>query len=605
MNELHQTTYEWRNLPWRKLERSVYKLQKRIYRASQRGDIKTVHKLQRLMVNSWSAKCLAVRRVTQDNQGKKTAGVDGEKSLSPEARLELVGQLQLTDKALPVRRVWIPKPGKAETRPLGIPTIYDRALQALVKLALEPEWEAKFEPNSYGFRPGRSCHDAIEAIHVSIAQKPKYVLDADIAQCFDRINHQVLLNKLQTFPKLRRQIKAWLKAGIMEKGELFPSREGTPQGGTISPLLANIALHGMENLVKDFAESLKLFYPNGSPLSKERKRRSLHLIRYADDLVCIHEDLEVILQCQEIIAQWLGNLGLSLKPSKTRLVHTLLAYQGNDPGFDFLGFNIRQYPVGKYHSRRGYKTLTKPSKKNQRVHYQRLKEVIDQHKTATQADLIAVLNPIIKGWSNYYSSAASKRVFTRLDDLVYKKISGWAKHRHPNKSWQWISRKYWRTIGNNHWCFATYKYSDNPLKLFDHADTKIVRHTKVKGVASPMDGNLIYWSSRLGKHPQMPESKALILKRQKGKCNWCGLYFREGDKLELDHILPKIMGGKNRFNNFQLLHKHCHHNKTRVDNQTLINTKGTHDRSCLIEEPDEVKVSRPVLKTSRVGDCPA
>ena len=603
MNELNQTTYEWQNIPWRKLERSVYKLQKRIYRASSRGDILTVHKLQRLMVNSRSAKCLAVRKVTQDNQGKKTAGVDGVKSLSPEARQFLVSQLQLGHKAKPVRRVWIPKPGKTEKRGLGIPTIFDRALQTLVKLALEPQWEALFEPNSYGFRPGRSCQDAIEAIHIGISQKPKYVLDADIAQCFDKINHQVLLDKLQTFPKFRRQIKAWLKAGIMDNGEFFSSKAGTPQGGAISPLLANIALHGMEKLVKDFASGLKLLYPNGRYLSLERKRRSLHLIRYADDFVCIHEDLEVVLKCQEIIAEWLEKLGLSLKPSKTRLTHTLKSHQGSSPGFDFLGFNIRQYPVGKYHSRRGYKTLIKPSEKSQKVHYQRLGQIIDKRKAGSQGDLIAALNPIIKGWSNYFSSVCSKKIFNRLDELLYKKLSRWAKRRHHNKSWQWIARKYWRTIGNNHWCFAS-NDSDNPFKLVNHADTKIVRHIKVKGVASPLDGNLIYWSSRMGKHPEMPRSKAFLLRRQKGKCNRCGLYFREGDRLELDHILPKSNGGTNRRDNLQLLHKHCHHNKTRNDIQNLVTNTGTYDKSCFTEERSEGKLSRSVLQTSRMGDCP-
>jgi RNA-directed DNA polymerase len=382
-----------------------------------------------------------------------------------------------------------------------------------------------------------------------------------------------------------------------------PSKAGTPQGGTLSPLLANIALHGLENRVKDFAEGLKSFYPNGSPRSKGRKRRSLHLIRYADDFVCIHEDVEVVLACQGIISEWLGNLGLSLKPSKTRLVHTLEPHQGLPPGFDFLGFNVRQYPVGKYHSRQGYKTLIKPSQKSQKVHYQRLKETIDQHKAATQAELIAVLNPIIKGWSNYFSSACSKKVFNRLDNLVYQKLTCWAKHRHPNKSWKWISRKYWRTIGNNNWCFATHNQSNNPLKLANHADTKIVRHTKVTGCASPMDGNLIYWSSRMGKHPQMPRCKAFLLKRQKGKCNRCELYFREGDRLELDHILPQSKGGTNRRDNLQLLHQHCHHEKTR-DDKTLVKV-GTHDKGCITEERSELKGSCSVLKTSRMGDCPA
>ena len=354
------------------------------------------------------------------------AGVDGVQSLSPEARLHLVSQLRLGHKASPVRRVWISKASQGESRPLGIPTLHDRALQALVKLALEPQWEALFEPNSYGFRPGRSCHDAIEAIHVSISQKPQYVLDADIERCFDSIDHQVLLDKLQTFPKLRRQIKAWLKAGILEHGELIPSRTGIPQGGVLSPLLANIALHGLESLVKDFAEGLRLYYPCGRSYSKERKRRSLHFIRYADDFVCLHEYLSVVLKCQELIADWLSHLGLSLQKRKTLIVHTLESYLGSPPGFDFLGFHVRQYRVGKTHSRRGYKTLIKPSKDSQKIHYQKLKQTIDQHMTATQAQLIAALNPIIKGWSNYFSSVCSKDVYSRLDDLVYKKISRWA-----------------------------------------------------------------------------------------------------------------------------------------------------------------------------------
>jgi RNA-directed DNA polymerase len=237
----------WIMIDWKVVEKRVYKLQKRIYQASSRGDVKAVRRLQKTLIKSWSARVLAVRRVSQDNQGKKTAGVDGVKSLTPKKRLTMVEKLKLGTKVKPTRRVWIPKPGKDEKRPLGIPTMYDRALQALVKQALEPEWEAKFEPNSYGFRPGRSCHDAIEAIFNSIRLKEKYVLDADISKCFDKINHEKLLEKLNTFPTLRKQIRAWLKAGYMDGKELFPSNEGTPQGGVISPLLANIALHGMEN----------------------------------------------------------------------------------------------------------------------------------------------------------------------------------------------------------------------------------------------------------------------------------------------------------------------------------------------------------------------
>ena len=288
--------------PGRKSRGCLAKLQARIYRASSRGDVNTVHRLQRLLMKSWSGKCLAVRRVTQDNQGKKTAGIDGWKSLTPKLRLTLVNSLgEHRGKSAAVRRVWIPKPGTKEKRPLGIPTIYDRAHQELVKLALEPEWEARFEPNSSGFRPGRSPHDAIEQIFICINQQPKWVLDADIAKCFDRINHNALLDKLGTTPTIRRHIKGWLKAGAIdwtsfaERKGFNPTKMGTPQGGVISPLLANIALHGMEEVVKTA-------FPTKDIKEKGKYMGCIndaHLIRYADDFVVLHENLDVVLKCQK------------------------------------------------------------------------------------------------------------------------------------------------------------------------------------------------------------------------------------------------------------------------------------------------------------------
>lgn len=236
--------YGWSTIPWKNFQRNVFKLQKRIYRASSQDDVRTVRKLQRLLMNSWSARLLAVRKVTQDNQGKKTAGIDGVKSLTPNQRLSMALTLKIGQKVKPVRRTWIDKPGTMEKRPLGIPVMADRALQSLVKSALEPEWEARFEPNTFGFRPGRSCRDAIEAIFITIGQKAKYVLDADIAKCFDKINHSALLDKINTSPTLYRQIKGWLKAGVMDGNKLFPTEEGTIQGSPLSPLLANIALYG-------------------------------------------------------------------------------------------------------------------------------------------------------------------------------------------------------------------------------------------------------------------------------------------------------------------------------------------------------------------------
>jgi len=551
-------TVEWNQINWRKLEKAVLKLQERIYRASLRGDLKVVRKLQKTLMKSWSARALSVRKVTQDNTGKNTAGVDGVKSLTPVARIKLASELKLSGKSRATRRVWIPKPGSDEKRPLGIPTINDRALQALVKQALEPEWEARFEPSSYGFRPGRSCHDAIGAIFIVINQMPKFVLDADIAKCFDKINHEQLLKKLNTFPTMRRQIKAWLKSGVMDGEELFATSEGTPQGGVISPLLANIALHGMEERIMQYAETWKGH--------KRANRNSLSLIRYADDFVILHKDIAVVQRCREIISEWLNDMGLELKPSKTRLAHTLHNYEDEKPGFDFLGFNVRQYEVGKYQSKQGFKTLITPSKKSQKVHYDRISEIVDRHKAAPQEALISRLNPIIRGWSNYFSTVVSKETFSEQDALLYSKLRAWAKHRHPTgKNGHEITSKYWQTDGDRNWVFATKESGKIASRLLIHADTPIVRHVKVKGESSPYDGNLVYWSSRMGRNPQMPKRVSTLLKAQKGKCTHCERHFRESDVLEVDHIIPKSLGGKDEYKNLQLLHRHCHDVKTTKD----------------------------------------
>ena len=561
---------EWKEIPWKKLEKRIYKLQKRIYKASSRGDVKAVRRLQKTLMRSWAAKCLAVRRVSQDNQGKKTAGIDGVKSLTPVQRLKLVNKLKLSQKkAKPTRRVWIPKPGTEEKRPLGIPTMDDRAKQALAKLALEPEWEARFEPNSYGFRPGRSCQDAVEAIYTAINKKAKYVLDADIAKCFDRINHEALLEKVNTFPTLRRQIKAWLKSGVMDGKELFPTNEGTPQGGVISPLLANIALHGLESRIKQFAESL--------PGNKRENRWSLSLIRYADDFVVLHKDLNIVLRCQQIINDWLKCMGLELKPSKTRISHTLNKHEGN-VGFDFLGYTIRQFKVGNYRVDNdtqgrplGFTTIIKPSNKSTLRHLEEVGRIIDSHKNAPQEALISRLNPVIRGWSNYYSTAVSKTTFSKLGYLTYQKLRAWALRRCTNSNKHEIANKYWRTVGNDNWCFSAHE----GMKLAKHCDTPIVRHIKVIGENSPYDGNWVYWSTRMGKHPEITKRMASLLKKQKGRCTHCGLFFRVDDLIEIDHIQPKTKGGKDKWDNLQALHRHCHDEKTAIDSQSGTNPAET------------------------------
>ncbi|WP_013322552.1 group II intron reverse transcriptase/maturase [Gloeothece verrucosa] len=559
---------QWNQIPWKQVERRVYKLQKRIFQAASRGDVRTVRRLQKTLLRSWSAKTLAVRKVTQDNQGKKTAGIDGIKSLSPSKRLELVKKLRLTNKAKATRRVWIPKAKRNEKRPLGIPCMSDRALQALVKIALEPEWEAYFETNSYGFRPGRGCHDAIEAIYLHLRGKAKYVLDADITKCFDKINHEKLLQKLNTFPTMRRQIRAWLKAGVMDEGKLFPTEEGTPQGGVVSPLLANIALHGMEEIIKSFAENPKELKREFSVNNKRDRRKSIALIRYADDFVLIHESLAVVEKGKEIIETWLSELGLTLKPEKTRITHTLEKYQGN-VGFNFLGFNIRHHKCGQHRDMKstngkhlGYTLTIKPQKEKVLEHYKKLRDIIDTYKAAPQTSLIAKLNPVIRGWSNYYSTVVSSEEKSFLDYLLFKKLSSWAKSRHPKQGVKEIMEKYWHNKKVGKWNFCTLKNGKPEFQLLKHSEIHHKKHKKVEGNASPYNGKLIYWSIRKGENPLMPKRITKLLKEQKGKCNHCGLFFSEGDKLEVDHIIPKSSGGRDEYENLQLLHRHCHDEKS-------------------------------------------
>ncbi|MDJ0746842.1 MAG: group II intron reverse transcriptase/maturase [Xenococcaceae cyanobacterium MO_167.B27] len=578
---------EWNTINWRKIQKAVFKMQKRIYRAYASGDEKKGRRLQKTLINSYYNRLLAVKKVTQDNPplsplvGGMKGGVDKVKSLTPKQRLQLAKDLTLGDKSQPIRRVWIPKPPsvphplnspcKGErsvspfrrdierwgdergVRPLGIPVMRDRAVQALAKAALEPEWEAKFESNSYGFRPGRSAHDAIEAIFNQVKQKSKYVLDADISKCFDRINHQKLLTKLNTFPKLRKQIRAWLKADICDftKHERTPNQQGTSQGGVISPLLSNIALHGMETRIKQV--------------------KGASLVRYADDFVIFHENLEVLKQCQKIICEWLTQFDLELKPSKTKLVHTLNELNGNKPGFDFLGFNIRQYKVGKHQSSKnqhgkilGFKTIIKPSDDSVKKHYNKLSETIKRFNAAPQTKLIKELNPIIRGWCNYFKTVCSKETFSKVSSLTYLRLRTWADRRHPNKGKNWVSDKYWKTVGNDNWVFAT-QYKGNDHKLIKHTQTAIIRHVKVKGSSSPFDGDTLYWGKRMSKHPELKTQVTKLLNKQDGKCNWCNLPFSEGDIIETDHITPRGAGGNSKKDNLQLLHRHCHDIKTKSD----------------------------------------
>jgi RNA-directed DNA polymerase len=497
---------DWHQLDWEQVEGEVRRLRQRIFTATQDGDLKRVRSLQKLMLRSRANALLSVRRVTETNAGRKTAGIDGKIVITGPGKAALAERVRClgsTVTARPVKRVYIPKVD-GRKRPLGIPVIFDRANQARVKNALEPEWEARFEPKSYGFRPGRGCHDAIEAIfHVARGPNPsrKWCLDADLAAAFDRIDHDHLVAKLGTFPA-REQVRAWLKAGVIEAGRFAPTEEGTPQGGVISPVLLNVALHGMEAAAgvryrlkgKQAGESMP-----GSPV----------LIRYADDLLALCHSQEQAEQVKARLAEWLAPRGLTFNENKTRVVHL-------DDGFDFLGVTVR---------RLSGKLLIRPSKAALRRHRRRLRAGVRSLRGANAATLLRRLVPIIRGWTNYYRTVVSSEMFSALDRYLWKLTYKWAKHSHPRKPKRWIVNRYfgrWNRSRQDRWVFGD---RDSGAYLVKHAWTKIVRHHMVKAGASPDNPALAdYWAARHRKAPPPPldDLSLRMLRGQRGRCPLCG-----------------------------------------------------------------------------------
>jgi RNA-directed DNA polymerase len=389
---------DWNAIDWRKVHKSVSNLRRRIFRASKEGDHRKVRSLQKLVLRSYANALLSVRRVTQINAGRNTPGVDMLVVKTPKARSELVDQMRSYQpwKASPARRVYIPKANGKKMRPLGIPTVTDRVMQAIVKNALEPYWEARFEPASYGFRPGRSCHDAIAKIF-NIARpnkRKKWVLDADIEGAFDSISHERVLEAIGPFPA-RELIRRWLKAGYMEMGTLHQSEAGVPQGGIISPLLMNIALDGME-------QALGVRYDRRGQIKGSRA-----LVRYADDWVVFCESEQDAQAARLQAKEWLRKRGLCLSEEKTRVVHLT-------EGFDFLGFNIRHYQAPKT-ARSGYKLLIKPSKESVSNFKERVRLEWMNLKGHNVMAILKRLNPIVRGWANYFRIGVSKHTFETLD----------------------------------------------------------------------------------------------------------------------------------------------------------------------------------------------
>jgi RNA-directed DNA polymerase len=371
----------------------------------------------------------------------------------------------------------------------------------------------------------------------------------------------------------------------MEEGTFTPTTEGAPQGGVLSPLLANVALHGMEAmLVRAFKAK------EGIPT----------LVRYADDLVVLHPTKAGVEKARHLLEDWLKEVGLELKPSKTRLTHTL----EGAAGFDFLGFHVRQYPVGRTHSGKdvhgnplGFKTLIMPSKEAVEGHLADLGRIVHEHQAAAQVALIEALNPVIQGWTNYHRTQVAKHTFSTCDSRLYSMLSHWAQFRHPNKRRNWITGKYWGINRGEGWQFMTQEGS----VLKQHKSTSIRRHVKVKGAASPYDGNLLYWAQRLKDHPLTNSRTGYLLRLQHGRCALCGLFFKDGELLETDHIIPRHLGGDDRLMNLQLLHRHCHDQKTAKLDAVMAQAmnQGINDNDSLTEEPCEAKVSRTVLERGR------
>ncbi len=554
---------DWHSIDWASCEDHVRRLRRRIFKATQEGDLKKVRNLQKLMLRSHSNTLISVKRVTQQSAGRKTAGIDGETALTPKERGHLTARVQRFEhpwKARPVKRVFIPK-ANGKKRPLGIPVIIDRVLQARVKNALEPEWEARFEPRSYGFRPGRGCHDAIEAIYNTLGAKGAsrlWVLDADLAAAFDRINHAQLLEALGLFPG-QAMIRAWLRAGVVEEGRLRRTDEGTPQGGVISPLLLNVALHGMEA-----AAGSRYRYAGPDNRGTYTARDAPVLVRYADDFVAMCHSEEEAHRIKTELAKWLEPRGLRFNEEKTRVVHVT-------QGFDFLGFEVRRF---------GNKLLIRPSKDAVKRVRGILKAEVKALYGANAGGVLRKLTPIIRGWAAYYRTVVSSRVFADLDNYMWVLTYKWAKHAHPLKSKDWIVKRYFGRFDKtrrDRWVFGD-RASGAYLVKFSW--TKIVRHTLIKGAASLDDPSLIeYWENRRRRKtpPPMDKTSLSLAYRQRGLCPLCRQALIAGAEYEPDnprewidwfaaskkmlnkhHFEYRRDGGSDERKNLRLVHAECH-----------------------------------------------
>jgi RNA-directed DNA polymerase len=500
----------WKDINWSLADKRILRYQTRIYKAAKEGNISKVKCLQKRLLKSPDAKLIAVRRVTTLNKGKTTAGVDGQIYVTDIEKIKLVKRLRLDGKALPIRRTFIPKPGKSEKRPLGIPTVGDRAKQALCKLALEPEWEARFESNSYGSRPGRNCQDAMEAIFSSLRNHSKeegyhkYVLDADISKCFDQIDHTYLLKKLNTLPEMETQVKAWLKAGIMEEfsktkqwKDIPENQKGTPQGGIISPLLSNIALHGMEEHMKDWI-CTKPSFAETNQYSKIAKRKSLSIIRYVDDFVIIHKDENIIREAKVEISKWLWD-GPRLLFSEEKT-----AIRNTNQGFNFLGFTCITITRGSSTRAKIY-----PSRASQARLLLKVRQIVINNRNVSSYNLINLLRPVIMGWANYFRFSECASIFSKLTHLIFQKLRAWVFRRDTRNGKKEVKQRYFPS--NKSYFFDDTKHQDNWVlhgkqlgksgiskeNWLPHLSwVKSRKWVKIRGDYSPYNGDNLYWGKR-------------------------------------------------------------------------------------------------------------